>query len=100
MWFGIWSGPDAYNSVLSKNPGGTGPDFPVLNMHAHAWPLYTAAKLLGVEFHESGVNFHPKHSLSHSTNSRPHYWDSKRRLADIQAGTHTLQWQEHAGRLT
>ncbi len=59
MWFGIWSGPDAYNSVLSKNPGGTGPDFPVLNMHAHAWPLYTAAKLLGVEFHESGINFHP-----------------------------------------
>jgi hypothetical protein len=59
MWFGIWSGPDAYNSVLSKNPGGTGPDFPVLNMHAHAWPLYTAAKLTGVEFHENGVNFRP-----------------------------------------
>jgi hypothetical protein len=59
MWFGIWSGPDAYNSVLSKNPGGTGPDFPVLNMHSHAWPLYTAAKLLGVEFHQKGVNFHP-----------------------------------------
>jgi hypothetical protein len=59
MWFGIWSGPDAYNSVLSKNPGSTGPDFPVLNMHAHAWPLYTAAKLLGLEFHENGINFRP-----------------------------------------
>jgi hypothetical protein len=59
MWFGIWSGPDAYHSVLSKQPGGTGPDFPVLNMHSHAWPLYTAAKLLGVEFHEHGVNFAP-----------------------------------------
>ena len=59
MWFGTWSGPDAYNSVLSKNPGGTGPDFPVLNMHSHAWPLYTAAKLLGLEFHEHGVNFRP-----------------------------------------
>ena len=59
MWFGIWSGPDAYNSVLSKNPGATGPDFPVLNMHAHGWTLYTAAKLLGLEFHEQGIGFHP-----------------------------------------
>jgi len=59
MWFGIWSGPDAYNSVLSKNPGWTGPDFPVMNMHSHAWPLYSAAKLLGMEFHESGISFHP-----------------------------------------
>jgi hypothetical protein len=59
MWFGIWSGPDCYNSVLSKNPGSTGPDFPVLNMHSHAWPLYTAAKLLGLEFHERGIHFRP-----------------------------------------
>ena len=59
MWFGIWSGPDAYNSVLSKNPGWTPPDFPVLNMHPHGWPLYSAAKLLGLEFHESGINFRP-----------------------------------------
>ena len=59
MWFGIWSGPDAYNSVLSKNPGWTPPDFPVLNMHPHAWPLYSAAKLLGLEFHGNGVSFRP-----------------------------------------
>lgn len=59
MWFGIWSGPDAYHSVFSKYPGGTGPDFPVLNMHAHAWPLYTAAKLLGVEFLSKGIRFKP-----------------------------------------
>jgi hypothetical protein len=59
MWFGTWSGPDAYNSVLSKNPGGTGPDFPVLNMHSHAWPLYATSKLLGLEFNEHGINFHP-----------------------------------------
>jgi len=59
MWFGIWSGPDAYDSVLAKNAGGTGPDFPVLNMHSHAWPLYSASKLLGLEFVEHGVNFHP-----------------------------------------
>ena len=35
MWFGIWSGPDAYHSVLSKYPGGTGPDFPGVE-HARA----------------------------------------------------------------
>ena len=59
MWFGIWSGPDAYHSLFSKYPGGTGPDFPVLNMHAHAWPLYTSAKLLGAEFLREGIRFKP-----------------------------------------
>ena len=59
MWFGIWSGPDAYHSSLSKLPGGTGPDFPVLNMHSHAWPLYSVTKLLGVEFQPDGIRFKP-----------------------------------------
>jgi hypothetical protein len=76
IWYGIWSGPDTYNSVLSRYSGQTmfaeppspdyktqadwgfnWTDFPVMNMHPHAWPLYSAAKLLGLEFHESGVNF-------------------------------------------
>jgi hypothetical protein len=34
-------------------------DFPVMNMHPHAWALYGAAKLLGLEFHESGFNLQP-----------------------------------------
>lgn len=59
MWFGIWSGPDCYHSVLSKWPGGTGVNFPVLNMHSHAWPLYSAIKLLGTELHPDGVRFKP-----------------------------------------
>jgi len=59
MWFGIWSGPDAYDSALSKHPGSTAPDFPVLNMHAHAWPIYNATKLLGLEFDESGLRLRP-----------------------------------------
>jgi hypothetical protein len=59
LWYGIWSGPDAYHSSLSKSPGHTEPEFPVMNMHSHAWPLYSAAKLLGLEFHENGINFHP-----------------------------------------
>jgi len=76
--YGIWSGPDTYNSVLSRYPGQTmfaeppspdyktqadwgfnWTDFPVMNMHPHAWPLYSAAKLLGLEFHEGGINFKP-----------------------------------------
>ena len=78
IWYGIWSGPDTYNSVLSRYPGQTmfaenpstehkvqadlgfnWTDYPVMNMHPHAWPLYSAAKLLGLRFHEDGVNFKP-----------------------------------------
>ena len=83
IWYGIWSGPDTYNSVLSRHPGETRhadpsspdpkersdwgvnwTDFPVMNMHPHAWPLYSAAKLLGLEFHETGVRFKPDLPLS------------------------------------
>ena len=81
VWCGIWSGPDVYNSVVSKYPGQTmfnaalvGPnraevakslqgvnwtDYPVMNMHPHAVPLYSAAKLLGVEFTEKGLILAP-----------------------------------------
>ena len=59
MWFGIWSGPDAYDSILAKKPGATAPDFPVLNMHSHAWPLYTATKLLGLDFNPHGLRLRP-----------------------------------------
>jgi hypothetical protein len=78
VWYGIWSGPDTYNSVLSKHPGqtmfaeqspkdqsvpaGSGlnwTDYPVMNMHPHAWPLYSAAKLLGLAFQENGVSVQP-----------------------------------------
>jgi len=77
-WYGIWGGSDTYNSVLSKYPGQTmfippladgrkspsdwgldWTDFPVMNMHTHAWPLYSATKLLGFEFNERGVRFTP-----------------------------------------
>jgi hypothetical protein len=57
MWFNIWSGPDAFDSVLAKRPGWTPPDFPVMNLHPHAWPLYSSTKLLGLEFHATGLNF-------------------------------------------
>lgn len=78
IWYGIWSGPDTYNSVLSRYPGQTmfadpdspdpkeradsglyWTDYPVMNMHPHAWPLYSAAKLLGLAFDENGLSFQP-----------------------------------------
>ncbi len=70
VWYGTWSGPDGYKGPSSKFAGkvssspavqGTGTndwsgvDFPVMNMHSHAWPLYSAAKLLGIEFTQKGV---------------------------------------------
>jgi hypothetical protein len=67
VWYGIWSGPDSWNSTLSKYPGATandpyfhGTDFPVLNLHSHACFLYSAVKLLGIEFTESGLNVSPE----------------------------------------
>ena len=83
IWYGIWSGPDTYNSTLSKYPGqtifdealftgikkevedslgllGVGwTDFPVMNLHSHAWPLYTIACLIGVNFTTEGVELKP-----------------------------------------
>lgn len=76
LWYGIWSGPDTYNSVYSQFPGQTlfadpaseapneqsdwnlnWTDFPVMNMHPHAWQLCSAVKLLGLEFDASGLRF-------------------------------------------
>lgn len=51
---------------LSKRPGATTggapfgwTDFPVLNMHTHACPLFALSKLIGLEFTESGVRLAP-----------------------------------------
>jgi hypothetical protein len=83
IWYGIWSGPDCYNSALSEYPGQTQfdetylpgkenmvtgfkfkgmnwVDFPVMNMHSHAWPLYSTIKLAGVEFSSAGIDFTPR----------------------------------------
>ena len=71
IWYGTWSGPDVLNSASSKKPGettGGAPfgwtDFPVLNMHTHACPLYSLAKLLGLEFTEAGMVLAPRLPLS------------------------------------
>jgi hypothetical protein len=66
IWYGTWSGPDVLNSALSKHPGATTggkpfgwTDFPVLNMHTHACPLYALTKLVGLEFTGDGVTLAP-----------------------------------------
>ncbi|MBA7519856.1 hypothetical protein ES705_11944 [subsurface metagenome] len=85
VWYGIWSGPDTYNSDLSKYPGQTvfnealitgeqdpsdveeflghmatsWTDFPVFNLHPHAWPLYDTTRLIGINFTRNGVILNP-----------------------------------------
>ncbi len=66
IWYGVWSGTDSYNSLVSTTPGATGNDrafhgvdFPVLNLHSHACFLYSATKVLGIEFTEEGVDLKP-----------------------------------------
>lgn len=83
IWYGIWSGPDTYNSELSQYPGQTiftpkqsnedkeqnvenleitglnWTDFPVLNLHPHAWPLYTLIHLIGAKFTKEGLELKP-----------------------------------------
>ena len=66
IWYGVLSGPDTYNSTLSKHAGATVnnmylhyTDFPVLNLHSHACSLYSAAKLIGLEFTEAGLTLRP-----------------------------------------
>jgi hypothetical protein len=70
VWYGTWSGPDVLNSAWSEHPGETTSgkpfgwtDFPVLNMHTHACPLFAASRLLGLEFTETGVTLAPKLTL-------------------------------------
>ncbi len=56
LWYGIWSGPDAYRADASSTPGQafTGAltptcNFPVMNMNRHAGVLHDAIKLAGIE---------------------------------------------------
>ena len=66
IWYGVWSGPDTFNSIVSSKPGETihqqfmsWTDWPVMNLHTHACSLYSLARLLGVEFVEDGVRLRP-----------------------------------------
>jgi hypothetical protein len=62
VWYGIWSGPDAYNSHHGDRPGETYVqpatpmrEFPVMNSNAHAGPLLGLLKVLGLESTPAGL---------------------------------------------
>ncbi len=62
LWPGIWSGPDCYNAPYATDPGGTFvqpatpmSEFPVMNAHAHAGPLFALLKVLGLETEPDGL---------------------------------------------
>jgi Glycosyl hydrolase 36 superfamily, catalytic domain len=71
VWYGTWSAPDSYDGVVDPYPGRQDPsqaalkagkedysgvDFPVMNPHQHAWPLFTASKIIGLEFTPKGAS--------------------------------------------
>lgn len=66
IWYGIWSGPDAYNSAMGDREGETFvqpatpmAEFPVMNSNAHAGPLLALLKVLGVEAGPDGIAVEP-----------------------------------------
>ena len=67
VWYGIWSGPDSYNSHMGERPGETFVqpatpmrEFPVMNSNAHAGVLLALLKVLGVESTPNGVYVDPR----------------------------------------
>jgi hypothetical protein len=62
VWYGVWSGPDSYNSHLGERAGETFVqpatpmrEFPVMNSNCHAGVLLALLKVLGVEATPGGV---------------------------------------------
>lgn len=67
VWFGRWSGPDAYNAWFGSRPGETFvqpatpmQEWPVMNANAHAGPLLAAMRALGVEADRDGLCVRPR----------------------------------------
>jgi hypothetical protein len=70
VWYGIWSGPDAFNASYASRPGETyyhiatpTTDFPVMNLNLHANFLLALLKIMGVEPTIDGLNFTPSDAL-------------------------------------
>lgn len=62
IWYGIWSGPDAYNAHFGSRAGETFVqpatpmrEFPVMNANAHAGPLLGLVRTLGIECEAEGI---------------------------------------------
>jgi len=66
IWYGIWSGPDSYNSPESKRPGEAAAhiataltDFPLMNMNQHSNPLIALIKIVGIFPEKDGIRILP-----------------------------------------
>lgn len=66
VWYGIWSGPDAFNASYARRPGETyyqfptpTTDFPIMNLNLHANFLLALLKLSGIEPTRQGLNLNP-----------------------------------------
>jgi len=66
IWYGIWSGPDAFNASYAARPGETyinfstpTTDFPVMNLNLHANFLTALLKLTGIEPTVDGLTISP-----------------------------------------
>jgi len=67
IWYGIWSGPDSYNSPESSRPGEAAAhqataltDHPVFNANQHANPLLSLIKLAGINPRKEGYEIFPR----------------------------------------
>jgi len=67
VWYGVWSGPDAFNAQYAQDPGETyaNPatpmrEFPVMNSNAHAGPLLGLLKVMGIEAGPAGLSVEPR----------------------------------------
>ncbi len=67
LWYGIWSGPDAYIAEYAKNAGQAfyhlpTPmcDFPLMNLNLHACYLLSVVKMAGIEADYDSISIAPK----------------------------------------
>jgi hypothetical protein len=65
-WYGIWSGPDAFNASYAPRPGETyyhmftpTTDFPIMNLNLHANFITALLKLAGLEPTVDGLTIDP-----------------------------------------
>jgi len=67
IWYGIWSGPDAYNSAEHPRAGETFclnftpmTQFPIMNMNCHAGILFAVLKIFGLCPQSGSLFINPK----------------------------------------
>jgi hypothetical protein len=78
VWYGIWSGPDAFNASYAPRPGETyyhlatpTTDFPIMNLNLHANFLTALLKLSGIEPTIDGLTISPNLPLKNFSLKTP-----------------------------